>query len=61
MKKASEYLKHAEECVRLARRSVKPEHRDLLLQMAQTWNSLAEERERHTTQWQTHQVIMEET
>jgi hypothetical protein len=61
MKKVSEYRKHAEECIRLARWSVKPEHRDLLLQMAQTWNSLAEDRERHITQWQTHQAIMEET
>lgn len=43
MKKASEYLIHAEQCRRLAR-TVEGEHRDQLLQMAATWDGLAEQR-----------------
>jgi hypothetical protein len=44
MKKVSEYREHAEECRTLARRSKTPEDRDMLLNMAATWDSLAEER-----------------
>lgn len=43
MKKASEYRKHAEECRTLAR-GVTGEQRDQLLEMAATWERLAEER-----------------
>ena len=46
MKKASEYRQHAEECLALARGMRAPEQRDQLLKMAQTWNDLADERER---------------
>jgi hypothetical protein len=46
MKKASEYRRHAEECLALARGMRSPEQRDQLLKMAQTWNDLAVERER---------------
>jgi len=45
VKKASDYRKHATECVRLARHADSAEHRDMLLKMAETWNSLAEFRE----------------
>jgi hypothetical protein len=44
MKKVSEYREHAEECRTLARRSKAPEDREMLLNMAATWDSLAEER-----------------
>jgi hypothetical protein len=44
--KAQEYRKHAEECMRLARQVDREEHRKMVLQMAQTWLKLAEERER---------------
>jgi hypothetical protein len=44
MKKASEYREHAEECRALSRRSKSAEDRDMLLNMAATWDSLAENR-----------------
>ena len=44
MKKASEYRKHAQECRALAKRMAHGEQRDQLLAMAQTWDSLAEQR-----------------
>ena len=44
MKKASEYLVHAEECRALARAMKECEHRTQLLEMAATWEGLAEER-----------------
>jgi hypothetical protein len=44
MKKASEYLKHAEECRALARRMENGEQRDQLLKMAETWDQLAQQR-----------------
>jgi hypothetical protein len=43
MKKASEYRKHAEECRALAR-GVQGEKKTQLLEMAATWDSLAQER-----------------
>lgn len=43
MKKASEYRQHAQECRTLAGR-VEGQHRDQLLEMAATWQKLAEER-----------------
>ena len=46
MKKASEYRRHAEECRQLARFADSEEHRELLSNMAATWESLADERER---------------
>lgn len=45
MKRASEYRKHAADCRDLAG-LMKGEHREQLLSMAATWDSLAEERER---------------
>jgi len=43
MKKASEYRQHAQECRTLAGR-VEGQHREQLLEMAATWQRLAEER-----------------
>lgn len=43
MKKASEYLQHAEECRALAR-GVEGDPREQLLHMATTWENLAAER-----------------
>jgi hypothetical protein len=45
MKKASEYRRHAAECRQLAG-LMDGEQRDQLLEMAATWDQLAEERER---------------
>ena len=44
MKKASEYRQHADECRTLAGRMDVGEHRDQLLEMAATWDRLANER-----------------
>ena len=44
MKTASEYRQHAEECRALARNMTEGEQRDQLLEMARTWDKLAEER-----------------
>ena len=46
MKKASEYRKHAEECLALSKQVPEGEQRKQLLEMARTWNALAEDRER---------------
>jgi glutamine synthetase adenylyltransferase len=43
MKKASEYRRHAEECHALAK-GMTGEQRDQLLEMAATWERLAEDR-----------------
>ena len=45
MKKAAEYRHHAEECRALALKAGTEEQRVQLLKMADTWLSLAEERE----------------
>ena len=44
MKKASEYRLHAQECRTLANAMDQGEQRDQLLEMAATWDRLAEER-----------------
>jgi hypothetical protein len=46
MKKADEYQRHAKDCRSLANKMEKGEQRDQLLKMAETWEVLAEERER---------------
>jgi hypothetical protein len=46
MRKIEDYRKHAEECRQLARRAAPGEHRDQLMNMAHTWDGLAEERQR---------------
>ena len=45
MKKAAEYREHAQECLSLARKAQTDEQRDQFLNMAQTWESLAHQRE----------------
>ena len=44
MKKASEYRQHAAECRALANAMDQGDQRDQLLEMAATWERLAEER-----------------
>jgi hypothetical protein len=44
MSKISEYRQHAKECRGLAERSRSPEHREMLLNIAATWESLAKDR-----------------
>ena len=44
MKKIEEYREHAEECRTLARRSKTQADRDMLLNMADTWDKLADGR-----------------
>ena len=46
MKKAAEYRHHAQECRTLARNAQNGEHRTSLLNVAETWEALAAERER---------------
>jgi hypothetical protein len=45
LRKLSEYLKHADECRRMAR-TASPAHREQLENMATTWTQLAEARKR---------------
>ena len=49
MKKTDEYRRHAEECRVLARHMKNAEYRGQLLVMADTWETLAIERERVIT------------
>jgi hypothetical protein len=44
MKKVEEYRSHAEECRTMARRARSARERDLLLNMARTWDDLATSR-----------------
>jgi hypothetical protein len=46
VKKASEYRQHAEECRALAKQVPEGAQRDQLLEMAKTWDALAEDRGR---------------
>jgi hypothetical protein len=46
MKKVAEYKRYAEECRMLAQRTAIEEHRHMLLNMAATWDMLAENRTR---------------
>ena len=46
MKTAAEYRKHAQECRALANQVPAGEHRNQLLEMAKTWESLAQDREK---------------
>ena len=49
MKKVSEYLKHAAECREMAR-TASNSHRAQLIQMAETWEQLADARTRKLKQ-----------
>jgi hypothetical protein len=46
LKKVSEYRDHAEECRTMAKHAASESHREMLLEMASTWDDLAENRER---------------
>jgi hypothetical protein len=46
VKKVSDYRKHVEECQALLRGARTPEERQMLLNMAETWESLAVAREK---------------
>lgn len=45
MKKVSEYRQHVAECKKLAASVQNPEHKAMLAKMAETWESLAKDRE----------------
>lgn len=45
MKKTSEYRQHAEECRILAKQVSDGPHREQLLNMAKTWDALADDRD----------------
>jgi hypothetical protein len=47
MKKAIEYRQHADTCRQMAGGANSSEHRQMLLKMAVTWDSLAADREAH--------------
>jgi hypothetical protein len=46
VKKTEHYRKHAKECRALAKQMAAGEHKEQLLAMAETWETLANERER---------------
>jgi hypothetical protein len=46
MKKTSEYLRHAKDCRMPAKRTKLEEHREMLVNMAASWEMLAENRSR---------------
>jgi hypothetical protein len=46
MRKASDYRKHADDCMRLVKQMDREEHREMLISMAKTWLKMAEEREK---------------
>lgn len=50
MKKASEYIRNAQECRRLMTAVSDPQHEAMLQEMAETWESLAADRERRLAQ-----------
>jgi hypothetical protein len=52
MKKIAEYREHAAECRRFAAKAERAEDRDALTKMAETWESLARDRERQIAQQQ---------
>ena len=46
MKTIEDYRQHADECRQLASRARTPEERDMILNMAATWEVLAKSREK---------------
>jgi hypothetical protein len=55
MQKVEDYRKHADECRSIARRSRSLEERDMLLNMARTWDDLASHRAAQITRHQRHE------
>jgi len=49
MKTVQEYRQHAEECRELARRARSPDERQALIEIAASWDRLADGRERKIT------------
>jgi hypothetical protein len=47
--KISDYLKHANDCRMLAKQAKVEEHREMLINMAASWEMLAESRSRPVT------------
>jgi hypothetical protein len=47
MKKVEDYRQHAAECLQMANRSRSPTDREMLLNMALTWDLLATDRAAH--------------
>ncbi len=47
MRKVEDYKRHAEECRAMARNASNEEHRQGLVRMAETWESLATDRVAH--------------
>ena len=47
MEKIINYLQHAKDCRQLAERARSPEERQMLIEMAEGWESLAEVREKN--------------
>jgi hypothetical protein len=45
LRKISEYFDHADECRQMAKQAANPDHAATLENMAQTWETLAKERE----------------
>jgi len=50
MKLVRDYLRHARECELLARKATSSEQRQMILDMAQTWRLLAQQREKQLLQ-----------
>jgi hypothetical protein len=46
MQNVAEYREHAKECRKLAALMAEPKNREQLLRMAESWDQLADERER---------------
>jgi hypothetical protein len=44
MKTVHEYIRHADECEALAKKTTSPEQREMISRMAETWRMLAEQR-----------------
>jgi hypothetical protein len=59
MRKITDYRNHATECRTMATKAATDEQRDALLDMARTWNMLAEERERALEQKERIQALGE--
>lgn len=49
MKTVHEYIRHAEECEALAKKTTSPEQREMFSKMAETWRMLAEQRRQRLT------------
>jgi hypothetical protein len=58
MQKVEDYRKHADECRSIARRSRSLEERDMLLNMARTWDDLASHRAAQITRHQRMNAIL---